>query len=242
MAHLINIPLTRTLEGTILAALGKNLDGSTFPEGVPERLEIIDGALQATVYPHDTLTNNGRRAEVVIGTFPSNTGEFWSSFDFKLPMDWTFKEMVMLGSWYPTPDAEDPTKHVTMGFRIANTSILLIVPETLPGNTNTGRTVARAEISRGEWYTLTCRINLQTDSTGFREVYLNRVPILKESGIATTYFDVAGPYFKFGVYSGEYNYRYLRIHFRNASMWSGNDGYQKVMGGPPRLPPRMIQR
>lgn len=243
MTRIFNAPLTQNFGAATLRANGVTVSGDPYPAGgIQNRLEIINGALEATVYQDDPLTFSGRRAEVEIGIFTANSGICWSTVDFMLPEDWAYSKLVMMGSWYPTPDSGDGTKHVTIGLRLLGSTLLIIVPDSLPGETTTGKTVARMELERGRWYSICIRAGLATDATGFREVYIDGVPILREFGIETTYTDTVGPYFKVGPYDGNsYNdFGLLRIYYRNAAMWTGDEGFQAVMGRVPRTPSRLL--
>lgn len=236
----VSFASTASFAGISVSANGIHDFGNNRPFGIDGRLEIADGSLQATLYPTDTLTNLGLRSEVKILTLPTNSGEYWTQFEFKLPEDWSYDDFVFLGSWYATPDSGDPTKHVTMGFRLIDGCLAIIVPQSFVSVSNNGETMVRAAITPGRWYKVTCRVNLQQTATGFREVYLDNVPILRQTGIITTYDDVSGPYFKFGVYVANTSFSMLRIWFKNATAWSGNNSYQDVMGSVPLSPQRHI--
>lgn len=235
MAKIFDETFSQNFGTSTLRSNSISVSGNPYPgTGIPRRLEIVGGVLEATVYQDDPLTFLGRRSEVEIGTFTANSGTCWSKVEFMIPTDWTYEKLVMMGSWYPTPDGGDGTKHVTIGLRLLGATLLIIVPDSLPGETTTGRTVARMDLQRGHWYSLCIRARLATDATGFREVYVDGVPILREYGIATTYTDTVGPYFKIGPYDGNaYNdFGSLKLHFRNATMWTGDAGFQDVMGTP----------
>lgn len=243
MTRIYDMPLSVDFGTTILRANGVVASGDPYPaEGISNRLEIVGGALQATVYQDDTLTYNGRRAEVDIGVFPANSGVCWSTVDFMLPGDWSYNKLIMMGSWYPTPDGGDGTKHVTIGLRLLGPTLLVIVPDSLPGETTTGKTVARMDLERGRWYSLCIHAGLATDLSGFREVYVDGVPILREFNIPTTYIDAVGPYFKIGPYDGGHNndFGMLRLYYRNARMWTGIENFQAVMDRVPRMPRRLL--
>lgn len=243
MPKIFDVPFTSaaSFEAVSVSANGTHDFGRNHPNGMPGRLEIADACLQVTLYPTDAKTNLGLRSEVTIGTFPTNSGEYWSQFEFRLPEDWAYQDLVFVGSWYATPDAGDPTKHVPMGFRLTNGAFAVIVPQSFTSVSNNGETVVRAKVEPGRWYRVTCRTNLQQTATGFREIYLDRVPILKQSGIITTYDDAIGPYFKCGVYVDGTSFDRLRIWFRNFAVWQGNDGFNAILGGVPEVPPRALQ-
>ena len=76
------------------------------------------------------------------------------------------------------------------------------------------------------------------------ELYIDRAPLFKLNGLATTYsHPTQGPYAKFGIYNffeqTGWSERYIFVS--GVSVWSGNDGYQTVMGGVPIIGTRLIQ-
>ncbi|MGH8685738.1 MAG: hypothetical protein ACREUM_10360, partial [Nitrosospira sp.] len=61
-------------------------------------------------------------------------------------------------------------------------------------------------------------------------------------GIANAYDHVLGGYLKLGIYnySASSGWGVNTIYIKDVSIWSGNDGYQTVMGTVPLVPPRML--
>ena len=238
MAKIFDTPFSSTIGSAKVSAIGIYALGAAYPNGIPNRLDIIDGALRSSLYKDDAYTNGGPRSEVEIGTFPTNSGTCWSTFDFMLPSNWSYTKLVMIGSWYPTYDGGDAAKHVTIGLRLLGTTFLVIVPDSLPSETDSGKTIARMDLERGRWYSLCIRVGLATDDTGFREVYVDGIPISREFNIPTTYVDAVGPYLKAGMYDGSHNNDYvtpLQIWLRNFKMWTGNEGFSSVLGTVPKL-------
>jgi len=61
--------------------------------------------------------------------------------------------------------------------------------------------------------------------------------------VPTEYDNVQGPYLKLGPYDyahwGDFGEK--TAFYADAKVWSGNDGYQTVMGGVPIIGTRLIQ-
>jgi hypothetical protein len=245
MTQLSNFPLDVDFSGTYLQANGVAGRGDNMLTGISGRLEIINRVARTTLYGTDRQTNFGYRSEIRFGTFP-NSGECWSSVDFMIDPLWTTNNIATIGSWYPTPDAGEELllKHVNIGLRLVDKDTLVVnVPAAvLPAISNTGKTVAVTKLQQGRWYNITIRINLQTTAVGWREVYLNHVKIFGEYNVPTAYDDAAGPYFKMGPRTLSQDYGVVRMWFRNARQWTGNESFSTVMGGVPVPPLRMLRQ
>lgn len=242
MAKLIDIPLSTDFSALpSLVSNGIFDTGLNLRNGIPDHVEIVGGAARLKLYRTDDAEQYNLRTELKFGAFPNGTGEYWSKLDFKY--DWDYTGYVAIGSWYATPDAGDGTKYVPIGYRIRNHCLVIQVPVGLPAETLNFKTVATVPIVRNQWHVLCTHVNLQTDNTGFREIFLDGAPILREFNIPTTYFDAVGPYLKMGPYDGarEKLLDAVTFYLRNVTMWSGNDGYQAVMGSVPRTPRRLLQ-
>jgi hypothetical protein len=245
MTQLFNFPLDVDFAGTYLQANGMEGPGNTMLTGMSDRIEIVDGAARLTLYGTDAETNFGHRTEVSFPAFP-NSGECWSSLDFMIDPLWTTNGVSGLGSWYPTPDAGEQllVKHVNIGLRIVDQETLFVaVPATtLPAVTSIGRIVAARKVEKGKWYNVTIRANLQTNATGWREVYLDRMKIFGEYNVPTAYEDANGPYFKVGPRTLSQDYDMVRMWVRNVKQWTGNESFPAVMGEVPVSPLRMLRQ
>ncbi|ODT75483.1 MAG: hypothetical protein ABS69_10745 [Nitrosomonadales bacterium SCN 54-20] len=245
MTLMASFPLDTNFAGTYLQANGVDGPGNWQLAGLSDRIEIVNGMARLSLYGTDAETNFGHRTEVTFGTFP-NSGEVWSSVDFMLDPVWTTDNVATIGSWYPTPDPgeESIVKHVNIGLRIADRTTLFVnVPDiVLPAITANGRTVAARKIEQGRWYNVTIRINLQTNATGWREVYLDRVKIFGEYNVPTAYVDANGPYFKMGPRILTQDYDMVRMWVRNSKQWTGNESFTTTMGGVPVASPRILQQ
>ena len=223
-----------------IQANGSFGSGPLMTTGVPDRIWIEEASCKMYLNINDVDTAGWKRSEIVLGTFPTGAGEYWSTCDFKY--DWDTDKNVAIGSWYATPDSGDGLKYVPIGFRIRYSALVIEVPIDPPTEGIGSKAIASAPIVRNRWYSLCVHANLQPNNKGFREVFLDKAPIVREYGIPTAYVDVVGPYFKMGPYDGDHLLRFdeATLYVRNVTMWSGNDGYQNVMGGVPLSPPRLI--
>ena len=183
----------------------------------------------------DEITALGRRSEI---TAPADArAERWYQWEFMVPEHDVVHPFSVM-QIHDKPDGGDTERYPNFLLTIEGGQIIMSVPRAvLPTQDGFGRRVAIANLEFGRWYSCCLHVNWQIGATGFREFFLDRQPYMRESGIATHYDDVAGPYLKLGVYNfyGSYPVEGFShvAHFRNASVWSGNDGYQAVMGGPP---------
>ena len=66
--------------------------------------------------------------------------------------------------------------------------------------------------------------------------------IVRQYNLQTTYSTASAHYFKAGIYDGDHleEFDYATMALRNVAMWEGNDGYNAVMGGAPRISQRLI--
>lgn len=242
MTKLVDIPLDTDFSACqYVQANGIFGSGPTMAKGVKDRIEILGGVARLYLNVADADTASGVRSEIILGTFPNGTGEYWSTVDFKY--DWDYTGVIAIGSWYATPDPGDGLKYVPIGYRIRNGCLVIQVPDKPPVEGIGSQVIATIPITRGRWYSLCTHVNLQPTTTGFREIFLDAAPIVRQFGVITAYSDAVGPYFKMGPYDGSHEKKLdaATLYLRNATMWSGNDGYQAVMGKLPMAPRRMLQ-
>lgn len=246
MARTLNIPFQTSTDFAScrwLAANGIFQAGSTLPNGITDRIWVEDGVCKMVLDTvNDEPDSSGwMRTEVDFGEFPTAKGEFWSVFEFQY--DWTFNDYVVIGSWSVMINGASGTTYVPIGFRIRNHCLVIQSARDLNVIGFSNQDLAAAPIQPGRWHRVVAHANLQSDSTGFREVFLDDVAIVKQYGLQTTYPDASAHYFKGGIYDGDHDQRfpYASLSLRNVSMWSGNDGYQTVMGGVPMSPARLLQ-
>jgi len=236
MPKLVDYPLTRNFAGiATLQAAGQVVSGNAFPEGLGNALKIADGCMVATVAHDDPITALGRRSEITAPADPRE--ERWYAWEFMIPrQDVSHPFSVM--QIHDTPDLEDAPRYPNFLVTLEGGQIVISVPSAvLPAQEAYGRRIAIADLEFDRWYACCLHVKWAIDNTGFREFFLDRVPYLREFGVPTHYDDAVGPYLKLGLYNfyGSYpagGFRHVG-HFRQASVWSGNDGYDAVMGAPP---------
>jgi hypothetical protein len=243
MTKIADYALNTSFANTYLQANGVSISGNSSPAGIDGRIEVVSNAARLTVYGTDLETDFGHRSAVRFGTFP-NSGECWSTVDFMIDPVWTTNGVATVGSWYPSPDPgeESVIKHVNIGLRIVDRDTLFVnVPAiVLPSVTSSGRTVVARKIEQGVWHNVTIRMNLSTTSTGWREVYLNRVKIYGEYNVPTAYSDANGPFYKMEVRTLVQDYDMVRMWVKNAKQWTGNESFTTTMGGVPVSPLRHV--
>ena len=225
-----------------LGANGEFASGASLPDGIANRIYVEDSVCKLYV---DTAADapdasGWKRSEIDFGEFPAAFGEFWTVFDFKY--DWTFSEYVVIGSWAVMINGSSGTTYVPLGFRIKNHCLLIQSPADSWAISFSNQELASVPITPGKWYRVCAHVNLKSDATGFREVFLDGVPIVRQYNVQTTYSTATAHYFKLGPYDGDHlqAFPYASMSLRNVSMWSGNDGYQTVMGCVPRTVARLL--
>lgn len=240
---LLDNRLSSNFNGLQLQAIGQYVNGSDHPEGIPGRIEIGQGVAQVTLVQGDPKTSLGNRSELIWLPY-SSFGEYWYTFEFMVPVTWNYTKPIAIFSVHDIPDNGDLPRHPELGLRVADNLLRIEIPAaTLPTESLEFNRAAFIPFKFGEWTKLALHSNWQTTNSGFREVFINGIPYLRQFSIPTHYDDVSGPYAKFGVYdyTAQQDFGILTAYFRNIKMWSGNDGYQTVMGGIPIIPPRMLE-
>lgn len=226
-----------------LSANGVFQAGVFLPNGITNRIYVENNICRVILDTvNDAPDSTGwMRSELDFGEFPSSRGEFWSTFDFKY--DWTFSQYVVIGSWASMINGASGVTYVPIGFRIRNHSLIIQAPLDFNTIGFTSQVLATTPIQPGRWYQVCTHANLQSDNTGFREVFLDNKPILRQWNTVTTYADATAHYYKVGVYDGNHDkaFSYASMSLRNVTMWSANDGYQSVMGSVPLTPTRLLR-
>ncbi|HEU5047188.1 MAG TPA: heparin lyase I family protein [Rickettsiales bacterium] len=243
MTQIINYPLSSTFAGVNkLQANGIIDTGNNLPNGIPGALVISNSAMLATINQSMTPTATGIRSEI---TMPActPTGEYWFYWEFMLPTGFAPLLDPIILMQIHTPDA-DPVNPIPFAFQYQQPGYLAIsVPsQTLPASGSSTTIVGSINPQYNHWYQACFHVNWQPNSNGFREFFIDGQPLFRQYNVATTYNDLGngGNYFKVGCYDGTHNARFgsCQMYVRNANCWTGNDGYQQVMG---RLPlPRTL--
>lgn len=222
---------------------GRVLAGASYPKGIPNVLTIENGLMRAFLSMNHAITTIGHRTEIYFT--PDVFGEVWYAWEFMLPGQyWAgFPGALTTGQWHDTADAGDGPRQPNAMFQVMNGVLYIVWPRaTLPVESVNYDRFPIVNLEWGRWYSVCLRVNWQITTAGFREVFVDRVPVYRQWGVATAYDDVIQPYFKLGIYntsgmdSGE-----KLAYFRNLKRWSGNDGYQAVLGGVPLTKPALSQ-
>lgn len=243
MPKIADYPLSATFAGlATMQAMGQIVAGNAAPNGIGDALTIRDGVMVARVRDSDPMTALGRRAEITAP--PDAREERWYTWDFMVP-EHDISHPFSVMQIHDTPDGGDTDRYPNFLVTIEAGQIVISVPRAvLPTQDGFGRRIAIADLEFGRWYSCALHVKWSIDNSGFREFFLDQVPYLRESGIATHYDDAVGPYLKLGVYNFYGSYPPSGFdhtaHFRNAAVWSGNDGYSGVMGGVPMAPVSML--
>lgn len=229
-----------------LSGVGVAIAGASNPQGIADVLTLENGVMRAYCSDAHALTSGGHRTEIYF--LPDTFGvESWYTWDFLLPSDyWTgFTGIITIGQFHDSPNAGNSTpRQPNFMLQFNNKNLQVTWPKAvLPTEQSSSRQAPGVNLDFDRWYSMCIRFSWKTDATGFREVFVNRTPVYREWGVPTSYNDTVAPYFKLGMYftnnlnpCGE-----KVLYVKNLKRWSGNDGYQAVMGGAPLTPPKISQ-
>ncbi len=245
MAILANHPLISTFYGvTSLQTKGLNLPGSGYPLGVPGSIDFISGAARCVVNSTDAETYGERRSEMSFSHSLTPTGERWYTWRFMIPSSWGIDITSMaVMQIHETPDAGHASTAVQCVLLLENGQLVARVPVDFPGFGTSSYRMATHPIQFDRWYSMCLHANWQLDTTGFWELFIDRVPMFRQYGLPTAYDFIVGGYLKLGIYNfgATEGWTTKTAYFSNVSVWSGNDGYQAVMGGVPLRHDRVQQ-
>ena len=157
--------------------------------------------MHSVLYETDEYSGNGNRSE--IANSASEYDEYWYSWWMMLGDDWGDLSMqCSLMQMHDSPDEGDGLKTPSFLLGTLSGHLRIIVPDTLPAENQIFIRRASQRIIPKLWYHLCLHVNWKTSSSGFREVFVDGVPIWREFGIATNFTDVKAPFLKLGVYNG----------------------------------------
>lgn len=245
MTLLANHPLTTTFAGvSYLQALGDNPTGDASPTGVANCIEIDDENAKVTLRDTDVDTFGERRSEMVFSHSLDPTGERWYTWDFMIPSSWgtTDGSSMAVMQIHETPDEGAPSVAVQFVLLMENGQLVARVPSSILTEAATSYRMARRPIEFGRWYSLCLHANWQTTAIGFWELFVDGYPMFKQYNLANAYTFAVGGYLKLGIYNfgATENWGTKIAYFRDVSVWSGNDGYQTVMGTVPLAPVSLL--
>lgn len=228
-----------------ISGIGMALAGASNPSGIPDVLTLENGMMRAYTSDDHPVTSGGHRTEIYLTADAVNT-QVWLTWDFMLPSSyWNgFTGIITICQFHDTPDAGDPARQPAFMLQVNDRNLQVALPKaTLPTELLASKQMPGVNISFDVWYSMCVRIKWAIDNTGFREVFVNKMPILREWNLATNYDDTVGAYFKLGMYfTNNFNPCGNKVLYaRNLKKWTGNDGYQTVLGGIP-LPRERINQ
>lgn len=222
--------------------MGQNWFNNDYPSGIAGHIELVNGAARCVVNETDPMTYSGWRSELVFTYDPNTpTGERWYTWKFMVPSDWNYDiGMAVMQIHLPH---DPPAIAVSFVLLLENGQLVARVPTDFLTPTSSSYRMARHPFKFGHWYSMCFHVNWQPNSTGFREMFVDGAPMFRQYGIPTLYNFPNGPYLKLGVYDFSHTpgWGTKTVYIRDVNIWSGNDGYQTVMGAVPLAPPRMVQ-
>lgn len=224
-----------------LQADGVERTNAQNPAGLADNLIISDGVLASTMRDTDDYTYFGHRADI---SWPSEIrAEYWYTWRVMIPESWSgYGKRLVVAQIHDRNDVGDPSQSPNFALYADNRELTAVVPESIyPTAIADGVPKGGIPIVLGQWYDCCLHANWQI-SGGFREFFINRVPIFREYGVPTEYDNVLGPYLKIGLYDGYHwgDFGTKTAYFSDVKIWTGNDGYGTVMGGVPVSPLRHV--
>lgn len=245
MTLLANHPLSSTFSGvTTLQTKGMNLNGAAYPTGVPGSIDLVNGTARVVVNDTDAETYGERRSEMAFSHQLDPTGERWYTWRFMVPSTWGLDDTSMaVMQIHETPDAGHAATAVQFVLLLENGQLVARVPVNFPSMGTDSYRMASRQIEFDRWYSMCFHANWRLDTTGFWELFIDRVPMFRQYGLANAYDFIVGGYLKLGIYNfgATEGWGTKSAYFSNVSVWSGNDGYQTVMGDVPVRPSRILQ-
>ncbi|MFO0388993.1 MAG: heparin lyase I family protein [Alphaproteobacteria bacterium] len=245
MSKIIDYPLNADFSGVnTLQAQGVIDTGNNLRDGIEGALSIENGVMKSTITQSDTLTATAIRSEI---TAPADSfTERWYVWEFMLPEGFNPNiAPISLMQIHDTPDGGDGAKAVPFALYYEQAGYLAAhVPlQTLPAEGANFKPAGITDFERGRWHKACLHAFWSTTFTGFREFYMDGVPLFRHFNLPAMYSDVTGPYLKLGCYDATHNARFgsCTAYFRNVAIWFGNDGYFTVMGGIPALSPQRVE-
>lgn len=226
-----------------LQTLGGQTAGSAAPAGIPNRLYIENGYMVAFVDQGDVPTFTGIRSEIKLAN-DTLGDDMWYGFDVLLQAaDW-----VQLGTeemsifQIHTLDSISGTS-INMSAVIIHGALHFVIPSPAPPTTPivSTPTAAGIPVPFGTRFRVVMHALWKADTTGVLEVFIDRVPVLRQYNRATGY-TADQPYLKVGVYdtfhSASFGTRLAR--YRNLKIYRGISSYGEVLGGRPLLPRALV--
>ena len=236
-------PMTTSFAGvpSLQANGSSGLTGDASPSGVAGRLEIVPdptgvrgNVMMSRLFETDAITASYLRSEIANDS--SEFSEYWYSWKMMLGDDWgNFSEPFSLMQMHDTPDDGDPVSAPTFILAILSGHIRGIIPDQdLPTEGTTLRRVGSVKVEPMVWYDCCVHANWKKSGVaGFREFYIDGVPIWRQYGVVTEYDNVLGPFLKLGVYDGlsaADGWAQRTAYYSDIRVWSGTANHIDGMG------------
>lgn len=232
-------PMTKDFLGVpqIQANGSSGTTGSTNPNGIAGRLEIVPdptgvrgNVMMSRLYETDTPVASYQRSE--IANSASQFSEYWYSWKMMLGNDWpTLNEPFSLMQLHDTPDGGDSVKTPNFLVAVLSGHFRAIVPDTLPAENQVFNRRGSVGADLMRWHDFCVHINWTKSGTaGFRELFVDGVPIYREINVVTSYDDVVAPFLKLGVYDGlsaADGWAQRTAYFSEVRIWSGAATYEQ---------------
>ena len=242
MAILYSYPLSTSFAGVYqLQAMNQFPAGDVQPNGIAGSLEIINGVMVSTIRDTDPETASGIRAEIQAP--PEANAERWYYWEMMVPTSFDDAQEFTLMQIHDTPDGGDPNRAPNFVLTVQLGQLRVVLPSAvLPAENNTGKTIYGVDLIKGKWYKCCLHVDWQPNATGFRELFIDGVPVIRQMNTPTHYVDVVGPYFKLGVYNHRHvaSFGVRTAYYKNVVIRSGNDGYNIAMGQLPTQPKTFV--
>lgn len=243
MAVTLSWPMTASFAGipSLMANGSSGLTGDASPSGVAGRLEIVadpigqrGNVMMSRLFETDAPVSAGQRSE--IADVASGLSEYWYSWKMMLGDDWgSFSEPFSLMQLHDTPDGGDPANAPNFLLAILSGHLRGIIPDqTLPADGSTLRRVGSTAVEALRWYDCCVHVNWkQSGVAGFREFFIDGVPIWRQFNVVTEYVNVVGPFLKLGVYDGlaaTDGWVQRTAYYSDIRVWSGVANHVDGMG------------
>lgn len=198
--------------------------------------------MRSRLYEDDADSGNGNRSE--IADIPSEYDEYWYSWKMMIGDDWPDLSLPFsLMQLHDTPDGGDGLKTPTMMLASLSAHFRGIVPDPLPTENQIFNRVGSVGIERLRWYDMCIHANWKTSGVaGFRELFIDSVPIYRQFNIVTNYSDVAAPFLKLGVYNGLNSPAGWGVHtayYSDIRVWRGPATYEQGLNRS-MVPPAVV--
>ena len=238
MGLVFDAPLLGSLPsayGFGMQANGVVVSGAAAPQGVAGRIMPSSRGLHVTLVEGDEspTPSGGFRSECY--TQHQALAEVWIVADVMIPATWALRDKgLSVFQLIQTPAADAPEgRDVTMVILVAGDEFVVQVAGGTEASLGVGSRVAgSAKVSFGKWQRFCWHIKWAYDASGFREVFCDGVPLLREFSCATAYDRASNPYFKFGIYNftGFSGFGVREALFRNVKIWDDEVvGYGRAM-------------